>query len=155
VLCLTEPRACGQQSSYIPWAGDLESRTDALSDRVQRVAQAPRQARQPDTTQAPAARTLGPRSADESAAGVPNQDPEPYDGFGTRLFNAYFGKKQETGDEEPNRRPGSEAPFDSPPFPFADYVGPFIGYRDTSAYPLMDALYNGPNGDWWKKTRIK
>ena len=48
-----------------------------------------------------------------------------------------------------------ESPFDSPPFPFADFIGPYIGYRDTTAYPLMDAIYHGPNGDWWKKSRIK
>jgi Putative beta-barrel porin-2, OmpL-like. bbp2 len=78
-----------------------------------------------------------------------------YDSFSRRLFNAYFNPEVESGEPEPSTRPGLAMPFNSPPFPFAYHMGPTIGYRDTSVYPLMNAIYHGPNGDWWKKSRIK
>jgi Putative beta-barrel porin-2, OmpL-like. bbp2 len=78
-----------------------------------------------------------------------------YDSFGTRLFNAYFNPEEQEAEAEANTRRGLVIPWDSPPFPFADHLGPNIGYRDTSVYPLMDAIYHGPNGAWWKKSRIK
>ena len=105
--------------------------------------------------QAPSGSTLPGNGAAESATGASSDTSTTSDGFASRLFDAYFGDKDDGGEEEPSRRPGAESPFDSPPFPFADYIGPYIGYRDTSVYPLMDALYHGPNADWWKKSRIK
>jgi hypothetical protein len=87
---------------------------------------------------------------------------EPPAGFGQRLFNAYFKKEEEEKEEEEaeegviNRRVNLPSPFaPSPPFPFADHTGPNIGVNDTSVYPFMQAVYEGPNGDWWKKSRIK
>ena len=146
--------ARGQQSSYIPWAGGLGSVAQAPASRARGVTE-PRQTTQPDVTRTPTGSAPGASDAAETSTGSLNVGPKSYDGFGTRLFNAYFGEKQDEGEPEPSRRPGKEAAFDSPPFPYADFIGPYIGYRDTSAYPLMDALYNGPNGDWWKKSRIK
>jgi hypothetical protein len=78
-----------------------------------------------------------------------------YDSFGARIFKAYFGKKEQEEEEEVSHREGEIIPINSPPFPFSDHIGPNIGYRDTSKWPLMEAIYNGPNGDWWKKSRIK
>jgi hypothetical protein len=40
---------------------------------------------------------------------------------------------------EPERR-GLPAPLDSPPFPSSDWVGPVIGTRDTSRWPLEKLL---------------
>jgi hypothetical protein len=82
-------------------------------------------------------------------------DTQTYDSFARRLFNAYFSKEDTEEEAEANTRRGLVIPFDSPPFPFADHLGPNIGYRDTSVYPLMEAIYKGPNADWWKKSRIK
>ncbi len=81
--------------------------------------------------------------------------PQTFDSFASRLFNAYFNPEEVAEEAEANTRRGLTIPWDSPPFPFADHLGPNIGYRDTSVYPLMDAIYHGPNGDWWKKSRIK
>ncbi len=39
--------------------------------------------------------------------------------------------------------------------PFSDFIGPTIGINDTSVFPIMDALYKGPNGQAWKDSRIK
>jgi hypothetical protein len=78
-----------------------------------------------------------------------------YDSFLTRLGKAYFDPEELEEEAEANTRRGLSVPFDSPPFPFNYHMGPNIGYRDTSLYPLMDAIYHGPNGEWWKKSRIK
>jgi Putative beta-barrel porin-2, OmpL-like. bbp2 len=76
-----------------------------------------------------------------------------YDSLASRLFDAYFNPEEAA--EETNTRRSTVIPWDSPPFPFADHLGAVVGYRDTSVYPLMYALYHGPNGDWWKNSRIK
>jgi hypothetical protein len=83
-----------------------------------------------------------------------------------RLFDAYFPSEAEKAREKavadskeaaPSRRASLPPAFtsNSPPFPFSEYIGPNIGVNDTSVYPLMNALYDGPNGDWWKKSRFK
>src|SRR5262249_22471768 len=49
------------------------------------------------------------------------------------------------------------APFNSPPFPTAEYQGfPLIGVPPSdSVYPLMGAIYGGPCGDAIKQSRVK
>jgi hypothetical protein len=145
MLWLNDPSAHGQQS-YIPWSSRLET-TPAFArspEHSDRRAQA-------TTDLAPPAAPAVPAPTD-----IDSTDPDSkYDGFAKRLFDAYFSEKAaDNADEAPTRR-GFEPAFDSPPFPFADHLGPTIGYRDTSVYPLIDAFYHGPNGDWWKKSRIK
>jgi len=57
-----------------------------------------------------------------------------------------------------NRR-GHETPFDSPPFPDGEWqIGgtPIIGDQNqTPDFPLMQALYDGPNGQAWRDSRVK
>jgi hypothetical protein len=57
----------------------------------------------------------------------------------------------------PRRIPA--APFDSPPFPSADWqIGgtPTVGDPgNVGPWPLMEAIYSGPNGEWWKKSRLQ
>jgi len=60
----------------------------------------------------------------------------------------------------PARRIG-DPPFDSPPYPDGDWQlggGPNVigdpGALRDSPYPLMQALYDGPNGKWWYDSRI-
>ena len=53
---------------------------------------------------------------------------------------------------------GNPAPVAQPPFPFGvwPYGGsPVIGQPDTNLPPLMQALYDGPNGGAWERSRIK
>jgi len=48
-------------------------------------------------------------------------------------------------------------PWSSPPFPMSEYQGyplPGVGPVDER-WPLMEALYDGPMGDWLKESRIK
>ena len=91
---------------------------------------------------------FSPPRATASTAQIPQDN-----GFASRLFDAYFNPEEE--EAETNTRRSTVMPWDSPPFPFADHLGPIVGYRDTSVYPLMNAIYHGPNGEWWKKSRIK
>ena len=55
----------------------------------------------------------------------------------------------------PRRAPPS--PWDSPPFPGSEYQGyPLIGTPANPAEdPLQKAILYGPNGDWWRDSRIE
>jgi Putative beta-barrel porin-2, OmpL-like. bbp2/Carboxypeptidase regulatory-like domain len=56
------------------------------------------------------------------------------------------------------QRRGYPAPVDGPPFPFSDwpYGGSIdIGTPWTQASPLMEALWSGPNGEFWKKSGVQ
>src|SRR3982074_1173284 len=66
-------------------------------------------------------------------------------------------KSKAASDPEP-KRTGLPAPLDSPPFPSGDWPlggSQLIGVPDTSVGPLMKWLYDGPNGQAWKDSRIK
>lgn len=94
--------------------------------------------------------------APASAAPIGTPAPKP---FFKRLFTAYTSdwKGTASSDPAPPFR-GDPAPVDQPPFPFGvwPYGGsPVIGQPDTNVPPLMQALYGGPDGDAWKKSRIK
>ena len=67
---------------------------------------------------------------------------------------------------EPTSQPAADAnvpptralpsPFDSPPFPFSDYLGPTIGAPDaTSDFLLMNVLKHGLFGNALEESRIK
>jgi Putative beta-barrel porin-2, OmpL-like. bbp2 len=62
-------------------------------------------------------------------------------------------------DASPPLRRIPPAPFDSPPFPSGDWqIGgtPIIGDPGNVApWPLMEAIYAGPNGEAWKRSRIQ
>ena len=52
---------------------------------------------------------------------------------------------------------GYAAPESNPPYPFSSWpMGGTvnIGQPFSFSNPLMIALYDGPNGDWWKKSKI-
>lgn len=89
--------------------------------------------------------------------------------FPKRMWKAYHDEffpakdeKKENGNgngeekPEPYRR-ALPAPFASPPFPASEWQGfPLIGVLPSdSTYPLMKAIYAGPNGDAIKDSRIK
>jgi hypothetical protein len=87
------------------------------------------------------------------------------DWFGQRLINAFEHDLRAPAYQapDPNASPPQRrippAPFDSPPFPSADWqIGgtPIIGDPGgISPWPLMEAIYAGPNSDAWKKSRIQ
>jgi hypothetical protein len=53
---------------------------------------------------------------------------------------------------------GDPAPVNGPPFPFSTWpIGGTvpIGYPWTQSGPLMQAIWSGSHGDWWKKNGIQ
>src|SRR5262249_3979862 len=58
----------------------------------------------------------------------------------------------------PNSRRIPPPPFDSPPFPSGDWQingTPIIGDPgELAPYSLMQAIYEGPSGDAWKKSKV-
>jgi hypothetical protein len=71
------------------------------------------------------------------------------------------GRKRQTKPPPPDgcQRRGLPAPFDSPPYPDGEWQlggSPTIGDAGIVAPgPIMQALYDGPNGDAWKASRFQ
>ena len=91
--------------------------------------------------------------------------PTSNDGLMGRFLSNFFNGSQDIPDSPwpYNSGPPSDlrkfpAPQNSPPFPYGEYqIGgtPTIGDRnEQTAYPLMKALLDGPDGQWWKDSRI-
>jgi hypothetical protein len=81
------------------------------------------------------------------------------EGFLKRLSQAYVKDWKGAVDSgpEPARR-ALPSPLNSPPFPNADWSyggSPEIGAPDTNVPPLMEAIYGGPNGEAWERSRVK
>ena len=80
-------------------------------------------------------------------------------GFWNRLAKAYADDWHDRtpAGPDPGFR-GYPAPESDPPYPFTiwPYGGsPVIGQPNQTPPPLMQALYNGPNGDAWKASNIQ
>jgi putative OmpL-like beta-barrel porin-2/carboxypeptidase family protein len=93
------------------------------------------------------------------AALNPATSPELSGGFLHRFFQFYANdwKGSSSGGPDPKYR-GYPPPVSAPPFPFAiwPYGGSVtIGYPFTQSGPLMNAIWSGKHGDWWKKTGIQ
>jgi Putative beta-barrel porin-2, OmpL-like. bbp2 len=87
------------------------------------------------------------------------------DSFLTRFIGNFFNGSQDIPDSPwpytsgpPTDLRKFPAPQNSPPFPYGEYqIGgtPIIGDRnEQTVYPLMKALHDGPDGQWWKDSRI-
>lgn len=84
-------------------------------------------------------------------------------GFFRRFGEAYVydwkGTTPSSVELPSERRPGIwPAPVEGPPFPFADWpIGGtvWIGAPWTQSAPLMQAIWSGSHGDWWKKSGIQ
>jgi opacity protein-like surface antigen len=77
--------------------------------------------------------------------------------FNAGNWTAVFPQSSKASEPEPKRL-GLAAPLDSPPFPSGDWPlggSQLIGVPDTAVGPLMKWLYDGPNGQAWKDSRIK
>ncbi|HEX4613371.1 MAG TPA: outer membrane beta-barrel protein, partial [Urbifossiella sp.] len=71
-------------------------------------------------------------------------------------YDTFMGGKNPNWDAEPGPNRDSPAVFSQPPFALSQHLGPAIGAApDTTAYPLMQALYGGPFGDQLKQSRIR
>jgi hypothetical protein len=98
-----------------------------------------------------------PTQSSDAAAVAPAQTLQ--GNFFQRFFGAY--KQDWTGTTPsgptPPRR-GFPSPVTNPPFPFSDWPyggSPTIGEPWTQSGPLMQALWSGSHGDWFKRTGIQ
>jgi hypothetical protein len=119
------------------------------SSQAQAIPAAPPQ-QNPPTTQTASQPTVPQSTASQNVA---------QGNFFKRLAAAY---KQDwkgtaaSGPPPPFR--GDPAPINGPPFPFTTWpIGGTvtIGYPWTQSGPLMQAIWSGDHGDWWKKNGIQ
>lgn len=92
-------------------------------------------------------------SSNQTASASPTTN-----GFFSRLTEAYRQDWNGTGNAEEAPRRIPPPPLSSPPFPSADwnYGGSsVIGATNTTDFPLMHALYAGPNGSAWRDSRLQ
>jgi hypothetical protein len=110
---------------------------------------------------ADANRSTESSSAAQDAQATQGADAQPLQGnFFRRFVGAYkqdwFGPAPSSG-PAPARR-GFPSPVTNPPFPFSDWPyggSPTIGEPWTQSGPLMQALWSGSHGEWWKRTGIQ
>jgi Putative beta-barrel porin-2, OmpL-like. bbp2/Carboxypeptidase regulatory-like domain len=89
-------------------------------------------------------------------------------GFWKRFAKAYWDDwhpAPDTGAAGAPPAPGAEPAFrgdppvvTNPPWPFPVWPmggSPWIGYPNSTQYPLTTALQTGPHGEWWKKANIQ
>jgi hypothetical protein len=145
-------------------AGEASSEAEASSQVDVLVAGNSAATATPDAV-IPAADAAAPNSppvpspAPAQVAAAP--DPQPLTGnFFSRLYKAYANDwtmtSTDSGPAPPFR--GYPAPESDPPFPFTmwPYGGsPVIGQPFTQSGPLMEAIWSGSNGDWWKQSGIQ
>ena len=104
------------------------------------------------------AQSITERSTAETDSFATNTAEGTSQGFLTRFLRAYRQdwKKGEDATNVPRRIP--PAPLSAPPFPSADwnYGGSsVIGASGLTSYPLMQALYSGPDGREWENSRVQ
>ena len=78
--------------------------------------------------------------------------------FIRRFIQAYADDWKGTSGGADAQSRGYPAPVTNPPFPFAVWpMGgtPWIGYPNSTSYPLTTALLTGKHGDWWKKANVQ
>jgi hypothetical protein len=79
-------------------------------------------------------------------------------GFIRRFVQAYADDWNGTAAGVDSKYRGYPPPVTNPPFPFAVWPmggSPWIGYPNSTAYPLTMALLGGKHGDWWQKANIQ
>src|SRR5208283_4010081 len=98
---------------------------------------------------------------DAKPATPPAAQPQAPGSFFHRFFKAYHDDWLGGPSDDPPaaRRAGTwPAPVSGPPFPFADWpIGGTveIAARWTQSGPLMQAIWSGPHGDFWKRRGIQ
>jgi hypothetical protein len=108
----------------------------------------------PATTNAPPAQPYGKKSKEGFLKRI-------NEAFGEQFATPAYAPPDTNAPPGPVRRIGPP-PFDSPPFPTGDWQlggGPNVigdpGALRDSPWPLMQAIYDGPHGDWWYNSRIQ
>jgi Putative beta-barrel porin-2, OmpL-like. bbp2 len=130
---------------------------DANSDSSAPTPAAATAADAASTAQASSSATTPGETSAPASAGAPPQILQ--GNFFQRLFGAY---KQDWAGTTPSgptpARRGFPSPVTNPPFPFSDWPyggAPTIGEPWTQSGPLMQALWDGSHGDWFKRSGIQ
>jgi hypothetical protein len=144
---------------FLIFQASARAQTQVASDQAVALVVAPGPA-SPAAVESDSAATF----ADSAAAALlpavsPAESRKSSGGFPKRLFQAYADdwRPASPSGPEPAYR-GDPAPVTSPPWPFT--VWPMggtvnIGQPYVISTPVMTALYAGPNGDAWKRSRIQ
>jgi len=111
-------------------------------------------------TTAPAPQQNAPAQTNQQATPPPTPPQNVAQGnFFKRLADAYKQDWKGTAPSGPTPAfRGDPAPVNGPPFPFSTWpIGGTvtIGYPFTQSGPLMQALWSGDHGEWWKKSGIQ
>jgi hypothetical protein len=148
---------------------DLDAREKALAEREKRLAQRERAAanstsRSREKEKAKAKQQEATAKSKEEQAKTARAEKKLHEPFFQRLDEAFLeqlGMPAYTPPDPnaPNPRRIPPAPFDSPPFPSADWqIGgtQIIGDPgELPPYPLMQAIYEGPYGQAWKDSKVQ
>lgn len=144
-------------------AGEDPQGDDATGDRAVVSSAADSASAGADQSGSSGAAAAGPSTAATPASGAPAQQNATQNtaegNFFQRLANAYKedGKGAAASGPAPAFR-GDPAAVNGPPFPFSTWpIGGTvtIGYPWTQSGPLMEAIWSGKHGDWWKKNGIQ
>ena len=148
----------------------LDAREKALNEREKMLAEKERatasstsRSREKGKAKAKHQQTIAQSQEEQAkAARAEKKLHEPFaqrlgEAFLEQLGTAAYTPPEPGATPTPRRIP--PAPFDSPPFPSADWqIGgsPVIGDPGQLApYPLMQAIYEGPGGQAWKDSKVQ
>ncbi|MGA7221760.1 MAG: outer membrane beta-barrel protein [Candidatus Acidiferrales bacterium] len=144
-------------------AGEDPQGDDATGDRAVVSSAADSASAGADQSGSSGAAAAGPSTAATPASGAPAQQNATQNtaegNFFQRLANTY--KEAWKGAAASGPAPafrGDPAAVNGPPFPFSTWpIGGTvtIGYPWTQSGPLMEAIWSGKHGDWWKKNGIQ
>jgi hypothetical protein len=152
-----QPMALQQTAEVTPVDGPMAQSSEAAAQtQAQAPAATSTQAAAKALPNSPAAQKQADIDAVEAATA---RVPANVGDFWARLKQAYAWDWHGNGPKLPDApRLGWPAPVNMPPFPFADWPyggSPVLGTADTTAYPLMQAIYGGKNGQAWMNSHVK
>jgi putative OmpL-like beta-barrel porin-2 len=151
---------------------ELDAREKALNEREKTLAEKERATanstrRSREKAGAKAKQQQAKAQSEEERAKAARAEKKLHEPFWKRLDEAFleqlgtpaYTPPDPNAPPAPNTRRIPPAPFDSPPFPSADWqIGgtQIIGDPGVlSPYPLMQAIYDGPGGDAWQKSKVQ
>jgi len=149
---------CAGDGSFC--AADLQPGKYKLTAKTEGlVSSAPITAEVSDQQSAPGNMPLARSDGASNATPVATSNASASGGFFKRFIKAYHDDWMGTAQSGPEAAyRGDPAPVTNPPFPFAVWpIGGtvWIGQPWTQSGPLMQAIWGGKHGDWWKRSGVQ
>jgi len=161
-----------EQQQLAQRKAELDAREKALNRREKRLAEkekavansAPRSREEGKSRARQEEAKAESKEEQEKAARAEKKLHEPFlkrldEAFLEQLGTPAYTPPDPNAPPAPNTRRIPPPPFDSPPFPSGDWqIGgtQIIGDPGVlSPYPLMQAIYDGPGGDAWQKSKVQ